>query len=386
MKLVCLCIIFCVAMVVAPSLVDNQGYVFISLGNYTVELSVIAAIGIIILTFLLFLLLCQLIKWFFSCKNVFRLFFARRREATARENLYLGVLALLEQRYSEAHKLLIQNTHSKHRSVASYIIAAQAAIQTKSEKDCIKALDKALKIEPRARLACILLHSDLYVALNDYEKAAEIIEQVSTEYQNNAVIFRKLANIYVKLNDYKRLREIIPNIKSCKAFSFDDFMKLQVSVYENELRNITDQNELCGVWSQVSRNLKKQSQILGLFARKFAELGDVSSSEKIFLEGLRKLDENTVCLEIVKCNVFMPKILEKLEDLSVDPKKDNNPIFIRALANQYYARKDYKLALEYLRKVVAIDGISDDFIKIASCYESGSLCDKSNLSLSKSSV
>ena len=39
MKLVILCAIFCIAIFVAPSLVDNQGYVFISAGNYTIESS-----------------------------------------------------------------------------------------------------------------------------------------------------------------------------------------------------------------------------------------------------------------------------------------------------------------------------------------------------------
>lgn len=367
----------------APSIVDNQGYVFISIGNYTIELSVIVAIGIILLTFILLLVCYQVLHWLFSCKKIFGGFFDKRREATARENLYLGVIALLEQRYEEAHKLLISNTHSKHRSVASYIIAAQAAIQSKNEKACLNALDKAQKLESRSTLACQILKSDLYVKLDNLEKSAEILEKARATYDNNATILRKLSDLYIKLEDYEKLGELIPSIKACKAFPFDDFLKLQVVVYNRELQKINDVDPLKAKWDQVSRSLRKQPVILGLFARKFAELEDHKTAEKILLEGLRKLNESSIYQEISKCSYALPNLLDKLVAKNKSNEKDQDVDYLRALANQYFAKKDYPLALEIFKKIVDLDGNKDDFIKIAHCYESARLFEKSNISLKK---
>ena len=386
MKLVILCAIFCIAIFVAPSLVDNQGYVFISAGNYTIESSVVVAVGIIILTFILLLLGYQFLRWIISCRKLFSGFFDRRREVAARENLYLGIIALLEQRYSEAHKLLIQNTHSNHRSVASYIIAAQAAIQTKNEKNCLNALEKVQKLEPRALLACLILKADLYASLGNYVKSVEILEKARVKYENNPVVYRKLANLCVKLGDFKKLREIIPYIKACKAFPFDDFLQLQFAVYKQDLQNIDNLVDLNELWNKVSRSLKKQPVILGLFARKFAEVEDSKMAEKIFIEGLRKFNEKAVLQEIYTCNISLPKLLAKLEAAYDNPEKQKNVDLLRALANQYFAGKDYCLALEYFKKIVEIGGINDDYKKIVCCYESTKLSDKSNLNLNKVSV
>ena len=86
------------------------------------------------------------------------------------------------------------------------------------------------------------------------------------------------------------------------------------------------------------------------------------------------------------CNISLPKLRAKLEAEYDNPEKQKNVDLLRALANQYFAGKDYCLALEYFKKIVEIDGINDDYKKIVCCYESTKLSDKSNLNLNKVSV
>ena len=146
MKYVVFCLLFCAAVIAAPFLVEHHGYVYVSVAGYTIETSLLVALGLVLLLYVILALLLKLLGRIFGARRSIRDFFGRRRENNARENLYFGLIALLEHRYEEAQHLLISCTHSRHRSVASYIIAAEAAAKNGDEKACLECLGHAREL------------------------------------------------------------------------------------------------------------------------------------------------------------------------------------------------------------------------------------------------
>ncbi len=385
MKNVILCLLFCAAVIIAPFVVDNHGYVFISAGGYTIETSLLIMVLAILIVYAVIALILKLVAKAFNIRRSLKNFLGNKRESTAKENLYFGLIALLEHRYEEAQHLLISCTHTKHRSVASYIIAAEAAAKNGNEELCLKSLAKARDLEPRSDLACTLLESGMYAREGLYDKAITVLEKASEIYPFHPAVYRNLGDLYLIRNDYDHLREILPRIKNIRAFRYEDFLKIQLTLYRHDLECTNDAGEVMNMWQSVTRSFKKEPKIKGVFARRMAKLGLISESEEVLQEGLRKANLNAMLDEICLCDISLPSIRNYLVLLEASNKRDDcdEVKLYRALANQFLAASDYSSSIDRFRKAIAIAPITDDYVKISRCYEAERLFEKASINLKK---
>ncbi len=385
MKYVVFCLLFCAAVIAAPFLVEHHGYVYVSVAGYTIETSLLVALGLVLLLYVILALLLKLLGRIFGARRSIRDFFGRRRENNARENLYFGLIALLEHRYEEAQHLLISCTHSRHRSVASYIIAAEAAAKNGDEKACLECLGHARELEPRSDLACTLLESGLYVRSHRYEQAAAVLEKAAEIYPFHPAVYRSLGDLYLIRSDYARLREVLPRIKHIRAFRYEDFLRIQLTLYRHDLETVTDGDQALEMWSGVSRSFRREPAVRGVFARALARFGKIREAEDIFREGFRKADMDSMLDEVSRCEVALPAVrnyLILLEASRRDRDFAEDKLY-RALANQFLAACDYPSSIERFRKAIAIAPVSDDYVKISRCYEAERLFEKASINLKK---
>ncbi|MBQ8708676.1 MAG: hypothetical protein IJ523_11370 [Succinivibrionaceae bacterium] len=385
MKKILLCLLFCAAVIMAPQVVDNHGYVFISVAGYTIETSLLVALIIVLAAYVLLAVIFRILARIFSAHTSISAFFGRRREESARENLYFGLIALLEHRYEEAQHLLISCTHSRHRSVASYIIAAEAAAKNGDEEACLKNLAMARELEPRSDLACSLLESGMYARFGRYEKAVAVLEGAAEVYPYHPAVYRSLADLYLVRGDYDELRDILPKIRNIRAFHYDDFLKIQLTLYRHDLEAMDSGEKVLELWSQVHRSFRKEPGIRGAFARRLAVLGKIREAEDLLQEGFRKADTDSMLDEVSACEVSLPAIRNYLVLMEGNAtKKSCRPEKLyRALANQFLAASDYAASIERFRKAIAIAPENDDYIKISRCYEAERLFEKASLNLKK---
>ncbi len=378
MKNVILSLLFCAAVIAAPLVVDKHGYVYISVGDYTIETSLLVAVIGILLFYALMAVTFRILGKIFRAHRSIRSFFGRRREESARENLYFGLIALLEHRYEEAQHLLISCTHSKHRSVASYIIAAEAAAKNGNEQECLDCLGRARELEPRSDLACTLLESGLYARAGKYEKAIDVLEQAAKIYPLHPAVSRSLGDLCLICKDYERMRELLPQLKNIRNFRYEDYLRILATLYRHDLEETSDADRVASMWSEVSRSFRKEPVIRGLFARRMAELGRIREAEDLFEEGFRKADIDSMLDEVASCSVALPSVRNYLVLLECgsDRNKCSQDKLYRALANQFLAACDYPSSIERFRKAIAISPLNEDYVKISKCYEAERLLDK----------
>ncbi|WP_444544582.1 heme biosynthesis HemY N-terminal domain-containing protein [Shewanella marina] len=97
-------IIILLGLCVSPYLVDNTGYLFVAIGDYELETSVIFAIFALIV----FYALLQLVEWIFvGLINLLinsRYIPQRWRQKSARKHTLTGALALAEEDWQAAEK------------------------------------------------------------------------------------------------------------------------------------------------------------------------------------------------------------------------------------------------------------------------------------------
>lgn len=378
MKMFLLCLAFCIAVVVAPFVIENHGYVYISIGGYSIETSFVLAVGLVILAVAAVLFLFGLAKRLFRAHKSVGSFFYRRRAAKAGSNFYSGIIALLEGDDAEAYRRLVTDTHNKHRTVPGYLLAARAAAKMKKEEDCAKCLAKARAADARSELACALIEADLREAAGEDESAIAVLQKVLESDQENAVVLRRLAGIFLKNADHERLEAILPVVKARRVLPYDEFLRVQVASYERRLNEMTDPAEAMKLWDTVSRNFRREPSVSCAFARRLASLGDIKNAETIVLEGLRKCDESGMALEIANIETSLPSVLKKLQTLS---EAKNNIDLERALGCQYMAAGDYPSAIEKFRLVVSDRPANEDLVRLSRCYEAERLFEKASVTL-----
>jgi HemY protein len=385
MKNVIFSLLFCAAVIAAPMVVDKHGYVFISVGEYTIETSLLVLVIGILVLYAVMAVIFKLLGKLFSAHRSIRSFFGRRREESARENLYFGLIALLEHRYEEAQHLLISCTHSRHRSVASYIIAAEAAAKNGDEESCLESLKNARMLEPRSDLACILLESGLYARSGKYEKAIDVLEQAVKVYPLHPAVYRSLGDLCLICKDYDRMRSILPQIRNIRNYQYEDYLRILVTLYRYDLDQTDDADRILSMWNEVARSIRKEPAVRGLFARRLACVGRIREAEEILEEGFRKSDVDSMLEEVAACDVALPSIRNYLVllECSAEKNKCSQDKLYRALANQFLAACDYPSSIERFRKAIAISPQNEDYVKISKCYEAERLFEKTDSTLNR---
>ncbi len=368
MKKIILCILFCLAVMVAPYVVENNGYVFISVGDYTIETSLLFTIIVILVTYLVIALFINIVTKLVGAKSNVKSFFSHRRSNTSKNNLSSGVIAMAEHRYADAEEFLIGQTHKNYRSASNYILASYAAIKLGKESDCLECLDNAVKVEPKAQLASLLIKSDYYLKTKKYDNAAEVLEEALKRYDNVSLIYRKLAGIYILQSDYDKLKIILAQVKKKRIFSYDDFLKIQHDVYRNDLAKMTTVEEVQALWESVTRSFKKEPSIKGIFACHFAVVGAIDEAEKIFLEGFRKCDIHQMLETVADCEVFLPKVYSYVTAHFLEDGLYSNDL-PRIIAKQNFNKGNYSEALTWYKKVISSNGFTDDYYALCQCYE-----------------
>ncbi len=368
MKKVILCILFCIAVIAAPYVVDNHGYVFISVGDYTIETSVLFALIAVLALYLVIALVISLITKLVAARSQVSSFIRSRRTTVSRSNLSAGVIAMAEHRYDDAENLFRNKTHKNYRSVANYLLASYAYIKLNSEEKFLECLKKAEELEPKAGLACLLIKSDFYLKRKQYDKSVEILENARTRFGSIPLICRKLSGIYLLLGDYDHLKGILSQVKKDRAFEYDDFLKIQLNVYQNDLSSIETSEAAKSLWEEVSRSFKKEPAVKGLFASRIAVLGDVETAEKILLEGFRKCDVSKMLDEIVNCDTFLPQVVKYMQDHLTEDERICTRLY-RAFAKQMFLTGNYSEALDWYGKLPPESIPAQEYSVICQCYE-----------------
>lgn len=371
MTKVFLCILFCVAVIIAPYIVENHGYVFISVGDYTIETSLLFAFIVILVLYLIIALIIKVLTKLACTKNDVSSFIKNRRTNVANSNLSLGMIALAEHRYNDAQRYFLDKTHKDYRSLANYFLASHIATKLGNEQLCKDCLSKIISIDPKAKFACTLIESDFYLKEKQYDKAIEILQNAQKEYGTVPLIYRKLSGVYLLQGNYDRLKEIISQVKKDRIFEYDDFLKIQLCVYKNDLDKISVVQEVLDLWDTVSRSFKKEPSIKGLFANKLASLGEIDIAEKIYQEGFRKSNTDQMLDEFINCDIYLPNIYEYVSNKLLNSENEvaRQIKIYRSIAKQQFVLRNYSDALNWYKKVLELDSSSDDYFEIVQCYE-----------------
>lgn len=277
------------AIALALLIQHDPGYLLLTIGQWTIETSVVFGLLCLAAFFgLLYLLLRLLLRL------TPRRFHAGRRRLQARRAQSLlnrGMEELAEGRWKAAEQSLLKGAKASDHPVLYYLGAAQAA-------RCLGAGDRAerylIKAETDASegLLAKLKQAEFLLEDGKAAEARDILLTVATEQENrHPRTLELLARCHQQLGDWRRLQELLPALAKSGMYDEVGFTQLQRQVYSALLRenaHAGDLTALRALWNKMPESLRLDESLLLEYAGHLCDHNQPDEAEAALRQSLKQ--------------------------------------------------------------------------------------------------
>jgi len=349
----------------------DSGYVLLSLGVYTVEMSLAL---LVLLVAILFVGLYFLVRTFIRTRRLpddLRSWKQRRGAHKAQEAMTRGLLEMSEGNWRSAEKRLVRFADRSETPLLNYLAAARAA-QLQGAHDRRDAYIRlAHEHMPSADVAVSLTQAELQLADHQLEQALATLRHLRSVAPKHTYVLRLLRRLYEQLGDWEHLRELIPELRRRKVETADELHRLEVKTHRALLDSgfmSKDRRDLGRAWAGVPKAIRNDADIVSDYAGYLQERGDDEQAEQLLREALKQ-GWNRQLIELYGLlNCPQPgKHLARLEKFLKEHPDD--PTLLLTLGRLSMRAQLWGKARAYLEAAISRGGPVDAYQELARLLE-----------------
>ncbi|MBH0039712.1 heme biosynthesis HemY N-terminal domain-containing protein [Pseudoalteromonas sp. SWN166] len=326
---------------VAPYVINEKGYVLFSFNNYTVEGTMIAFCGTVIVITAIVFITYKLIRYLLSIyHNTKHGFFARsqeRKQAAIEQALWSAI----NDDYEHVEQALSGNSvPDKFEDIRLALLAKAALANNQADK----ALERLFEISPEHQLKV----AKLWLASGD-SSAIESQMRVSAEAKKATNLELKLyAEVLVQQQHFSALEEFLPRLLRKKALTDAQWTQL-FSAYFNAL----DADQLSEKYKQLPKKLQAHAHTAYLM--QMAQAGQLAVIEGDLIKMVKHNEQHAQLANILSkaTSADAAKLQVSIQDRL--KKDDSNNSLLLALACLANAQGDYDLAARIFDKALNME-------------------------------
>lgn len=270
---------------------QDSGYVLISAGVYTIEMSLV----------LLILLLCVLfVSLYFVLRLIIRAYrlpvdvsqWRQKRSARlAQDAMTRGLLELSEGQWRKAERRLIKYADRAETPLLNYLSAARAA-QLQGAHDRRDAYIRlAHENMPSADVAVSLTQAELQMADHQLEQALATLKHLRSVAPKHTYVLRLLRRLYEQLGDWDNLRELIPELRRRKVEVADELRQLEITTHRALLKKAQQQGDatdLAQTWAGIPKALHMHPEVVADYVGYLQAYQHDADAEKLLHQTLNQ--------------------------------------------------------------------------------------------------
>lgn len=245
-------------------LAADPGQVLLRVRGTTIETSVVAAAGALLLAFALLVLAWRLLRWPFRA-------WARARHRRGRERLATGLTAYAEGEYAQAERELDKAAQQDALRTPALLAAARAAYECGAPDRAAAVL---AGVGPPGARAAEALRAQI---LLDEGRAAEALALLRPAAAANGLTlrgWRLLVEAALASGEPEVALQALPALARSRSLAPDAFARLESRVLAAALAAAADRPALDALWSKAGRAQRRRPELVLAFARRASALAE----------------------------------------------------------------------------------------------------------------
>lgn len=266
---------------VAALLERDPGYLYVDIGQWTVETTVAFALALLVVGFVLLYLALRVGVRLLHVPRAMRHGLRGRHSEKSRRGLTRGLIEMAEGRWEQAEKLLTRHAESSDAALLNYLAAARAAQQAGAYERRDRYLKAAIEANPEADVAVSLTQAELQLAHHQTEHALATLTRLRGLAPHHTYVMKLLARLYAELEDWERLAELMPDLRRKKVFPAERLETLERATELGRLaRAAADADALERVWDTLSRRMRSDPEVVHAYASQLISAGAHATAER----------------------------------------------------------------------------------------------------------
>ncbi len=253
---------------------EDNGYVLIGYGPWTVEGSLALFVLLGLGLFLLLHLSLRLLSRLWQMPDRVSGWRRKRRLQRAHRSLTRGLVELAEGRWKVAERHLTRYAQQSESPLINYLAAARAAQLQGEHERRDDYLHLAHESMPSADVAVGLTQAELQLAHQQYEQALATLMHVRSLSPKHNYVLKLLKKLYENLGEWKKLEEILPDLRRRKVIGDKELQNLEGQVVRERLKQEAGGvDSLVRYWQGIPKELRQDQGLLVDYARLMLAVG-----------------------------------------------------------------------------------------------------------------
>lgn len=263
--------------------IGADSYVLIRLGEWTIQLQVLTAIVLLVLSIWLISLVSNLAAGTLGGKWA-----ARSRARRSANRLRKGILLLFSGKSKDAKEQFLKATNLKQEPVIACLLAAHSAIESEQYDRALNILNNLKTEGEDADAALMHTKAKVLTFLGRLEEAEALcldIKRIRTKDARTDLIRLQIAE---KKRDWHTFQQILPGLRSAAG------VKIRVAELEHRaaLRRLQEpamnREQFDQVVTTIPADIKNTAEVVQIRMHYLVRLGDSEGAEKLMRDFLHK--------------------------------------------------------------------------------------------------
>jgi len=244
---------------VGTLMVRDPGYVLVAYADTVMEMSLWAAVLVLIGLYLVVRGIALVIGKATQGQTRVLRWRSGRKARAARSQTVRGLLVMAEGRWADAQKLLLGAAENVETPLINYLNAARAAHELGDNAERDEYLKRAHETTPGAKFAVTLTQAEFNIHEGRYEQALASLLNLRKRAPKHGAVLGMLAKCYEALGDWQALAQMLGDVRKNKALPEAEISRMERAVWQATLRGEESAN---AQWKKLPRALRTDTELM----------------------------------------------------------------------------------------------------------------------------
>lgn len=362
-----LIVIFSLAVLASLIARNSDGYVLVFAPPWRVELSLVLAITVVAVAFLLLHLVLRLAGGVIALPKQAQIFRSRKQIQKGRDAMANASLAFLEGRYGHAEKAAAQAVELGEAPLQNALLAAAAAHRVRNSERRDSWLARAETFEAGNPTARLMSAAEMLLEEGRHTEALTLLDRLHESGPRHIAALRMIMRAQQLSGRWEASLRVLRQLEKRNALPAAQISLLKLKAYQELMREL-DGAALGAYWDTVPENEKLDGRIAAAAAREFVRMNDGARVREVVEHALAQEWNSGLANSYGECVAgdALPR-LERAETWLKSHPDDAD--LLRTLGRLCMAQRLWGKAQSYLEASLSINPAPSTHLELARLME-----------------